>query len=405
MVELEQALERLLGSTSFSLRGKTVPLLDSVGKLCEQDLFSPMEQPPFSMARADGYAVRVEDIRGADESHPVTLRLLGTVYAGHPAEQAVGAGQAFRITEGAMIPEGANCIVNALYTDCSNEREVSVYTSAFYQQNIQQAGEEISKGQFVLRKWERIGAPQIGLLAGLGILNVPIYEPLKVGILTTGEEIVDPNCPLEKGKIYDMNQAMLRARVESLGMIPVVVNQAVGDDINKTCAAIEELLPRVDIVLTTGGVSLVKQDLIPQVYEELSVTPLFEGVNFWPGFQTFAGKIGRKIIFSLSGSPTACILSFELLVRPLCAKMSGERENGLKIITATFEGEMESNEPIEAPRFYFAEYDISKNAVRVLRKNVPPGGLLRAAESNCFVEIPKGVRSLQDGNIVRVILL
>lgn len=405
MVELEQALERLLGSTTFSLQGENIPLLESMGKICEQDLFSPMEQPPFPMAKADGYAVRIEDIRGADENHPVNLTLLGTVYAGRPSKEILGPNQAIRITEGALVPEGADCIVDALYTNCSNEEEVSIYTSGYYQQNITQPGEHVAKGQYILRKWERIGASQIGLLAGSGILSVPVYAPLRVGVLSTGEEITDPHRPLEQGHIYDANTSMLQTKIESLGMQAVVLHQGVGDDVSATCKVLEELFAQADVVITTGGVSLGKQDLMTQVYETMSITTLFEGIYFWPGGQTCAGKYGRKIILSLSGSPAASMIAFDLLVRPLCAKMSGEKEIGLRGLIASFEGEFQSNESFEMRRFYFAKYDVTKNTVCVPGKALRPGTLLRASECNSFIEIPKGVRSLRNGESVRVILL
>lgn len=405
MVELEQAIERLLGTVTFSLKGESVPLLDSVGKLSEQDLFSPMEQPPFSMARADGYALRSEDIRGADETHPVTLNLLGTVYAGTPTETILAPGQAFRITEGAMIPEGADCVIDAVYTDCSNETDVQVYTSGFYQQNISVAGGNVAKGQYLLRKWERINASQVGLLAASGVLTVPVYRPLRVGVLTTGEEIIDPHFPLEKGQIFDANSMMLRARIEALGMEAVAVHQKVGDDVHKTCAAIEELLPQVDLIVTTGGVSLGKHDLMEEVYAALSVTPLFEGIDFWPGRETCAGVYKRTIILSLSGSPTACLLTFDLLARPLCSKMSGEKEIGLRGVIATFKGELESKEPLEMRRFYFGLYDPENGIVEIPRGGLRPGGLLRASESNSFIEVPKGVRTIREGHQVRVVSL
>ncbi len=398
-ITLEQAVEILLGRAVRIKETEEISLWDSVGRVLAKDAIAERNQPPFARSPLDGYAVRSRDIKGADKGTPVELTVIGEALAGHGAEAFVEEGAAVRIMTGAPIPEGADCVIRQEDTDYG-ERQVLIYRESGAYENYCFPGEDYKAGEKILRAGAELGPVEAGILASMGMERVSVYRRARAALFTTGDELVLPGDTLAEGKIYDANLYALGARLAALG-IEVVCREWVRDEEALAAEKIYRAAEAADIIITTGGVSVGKRDIMHEVHRALGCERLFWRVAVKPGMPTLCSKYGEKLLLSLSGNPYAAVVSLELLARPVLAKMTGRE--GLAPQRRKLELENSYKKKSQVVRYVRGCYTDDK--VRISDNFGGSGVLSSMRGCNCLVEIPAGTKELRKGERVWIILL
>ncbi|HZJ76927.1 MAG TPA: gephyrin-like molybdotransferase Glp [Oscillospiraceae bacterium] len=320
-VSIERARKILL-DRNIKPKITDMPILDSLDYILAEDIKSDTDMPPFDRSPLDGYAIRSEDTVGASEENPVTLETIDNIQAGYVSKKTIGSGQAIRIMTGAKIPEGADAIIK--YEDTVfTEKDVKIFGGCKPNSNIVKAGEDILKGEVVLKKGKTISPADIGILATLGKERVKVYKRPKIAILATGDELVNINEPLREGKIRNSNSYTIGAQVKKIGS-EVKIFDICCDNIESIKRELDLALEWGDIVITSGGVSVGDADVVKEAFKEVGGEILFWKVKMKPGSPIAVAKRGDKLLFGLSGNPAAAYITFEKFVRPTILKLSGE---------------------------------------------------------------------------------
>jgi molybdopterin molybdotransferase len=297
------------------------------------DVKSADDVPGFDSSAMDGFAVRAQDTGGATEKSPVSLRIAGESRAGHPAPLPLPAGEAIRISTGAVIPEDADAVVRI--EDCRElDGAVEVLTEVPRGKELRLAGEDIRAGDQVLDGGTLLEPAEVGVLASVGAAAVDCVRQPRVSVLSTGDELVEPGSPLQPGQIRNSNAFTVPGQVERAGAL-VARADLVPDDRGATIAAIEAALDD-DVLIVCGGVSVGPHDHVKPALAALGVQEVFWGVALRPGHPTWFGTHEDKLVFGLPGNPVSAMVTFHLFVRPALAAMSG-RSEGRRRTTAVMD--------------------------------------------------------------------
>ena len=310
--------------TQPSLR---IPLLDARGHVLAEDILAPIPLPPWTNAGMDGYAARAEDIRGATAESPVHLRIVEAIAAGNSPRQAIGAGEAARIFTGAALPEGADSVIRQEDTE-RDGNTVVVRRDRDAGGNVRRAGSDLATGALVLSIGMLLGPHQIAVLAALATAHPVVYRRPRVGILTSGDEIVSLDHPeeiLSGRRLSDANSPALAALVEEAGGIAVPLGIAPDDagELERLVRAADD----VDLLITAGGVSVGEHDHVRSVMTACGVRTVFDRVRMRPGGPATFGvfRDGRPWL-ALPGNPVSAMVTFELFGRPAIRTMAGHRD-------------------------------------------------------------------------------
>ncbi len=322
MISLEQATARVLGSVTL-LHPRAVPLDDALGCVTSVPLTASEMVPPFANTAMDGFAIRAADTAGA----PVRLEVVGTLPAGaDPAGLHVAPGQAIRIMTGAPIPDGADAVVMVERTATEDSGSTVVVEIEVPSGNhIRPAGEDLSPNQEVFPAFTPLTAGHLGVLASLGMRKVPVFPRARVGVLSTGDELVDGPQALRPGQIRDSNRHTLIALLRDAGCEPVDLG-IVADDEDEVRRVIEGGLAENDALVTTGGVSMGDFDEVKKVLRELGAgepDQIWMQVAIKPAKPLAFAMIGDKPVFGLPGNPASSMVSFELFARPALRRIMG----------------------------------------------------------------------------------
>ncbi len=396
---LEQAQNLLLERVNMIKDAEEITLWDAGGRVLAKDIYAEHDQPPFPRSPLDGYAVRSADISTASKDHPVRLRVLEEVDAGHVGSRCVEPGTAVRIMTGAPIPDGADCIVGQEDTDYGEET-VEVYEPIGSYENYCYAGEDYKAGTKILGEGLLLGAVEVGILASLGLEGVSVYRSPKAAVITTGDEIILPGEELAGGKIYDSNLYTLVTRLRMWGM-EVTAKERVGDDAAFAAERIREAAGNADLVITTGGVSVGRKDIMHEVVKLLGCETIFWKIAVKPGMPTLCAQYQGKLLICLSGNPYGATVNLELLVRPLLCKMSGRPDLKIRRVRAVTESTFPKMSRVT--RYVRGYYENGK--VRIPDGSNASGILSTMCGCNCLIEIPAGTSRLERGDTADIILL
>ncbi|MFP3254807.1 MAG: molybdopterin biosynthesis protein [Thermoplasmata archaeon] len=307
---------------------ESVHLKQALGRVLSKEIFAMVDSPPFDRSEVDGYAVNHLDLVGADESNPLKLKIIGKSVVSKIPEFYIERGKCAEISTGAPIPKGATAVVMVEYTK-RTENEVIFYKSVSSGENIAFAGSDVMMGDTTLRKGTVISSRHIAVLASLGFKYVYVFKKLNVGIISTGNEIVEPGEILPPGNIFDINQYSIGARLQELG-VNVNYYGIVKDDYNSIRDIILKALEENDIVITSGSTSAGEGDVIYRVIGDMGEL-IVHGLKIKPGKPTIAGIVNQKLVFGLPGFPFSSIVAFEFFVRRIISMMSGINDSPQKI--------------------------------------------------------------------------
>jgi molybdopterin molybdotransferase len=325
MISLEQAQEYVFSRIS------TLSIVDrdvehAIGSVATQEIVAREDVPPYASSAMDGYAVRSADTRGA----PIELRVVGTLLAGHATSTVVGPGEAMRIMTGAPMPTGADAVVRVEQTRTLGDT-VTIQVDVRSGTSVRDPGEDVRRGDIVLEPGETLTPAHVGALSSLGVTRVTTYRSPRVGVLSTGDELVATDSA-QRGKIRNSNGPALCGFVRELGYEPVNLG-VVSDDVDLLTRAISGAVASCDAVVTTGGVSVGDADNVKVVLAQLGDARWMQ-VAIKPAKPLAFALVGNVPVFGLPGNPTSAMVSFELFVRPALLRMAGRRECHRVVVAA-----------------------------------------------------------------------
>lgn len=396
-ITLEQAVELLLARSPQPQR-EEVPLMAALGRIVAADMRASFDNPPFDRSPLDGYALRAADTEGATAEQPARLRLAGEECAGDFYAVRVMPGETVRIMTGGAMPKGTDAVIRQEDVETAGG-EVRIPYPLHHHENYCFAGEDVRRGAVLVTAGEELTAARLAVLASQGVATVPVWRRPRVAVASTGDELTMPGTPLAPGKIYNSNLFLVAGRLRELGC-DVEVMDIFPDEAGPAARHLAKMSAWADLLLTTGGVSVGKKDIMHDVVKHLGAERLFRGVQMKPGYPAIGYQRGKTMGLALSGNPFAAYATFELLARPLLAKLAGRKETALPRRKAVLLDDFPKES--RGRRFIRAFYE--EGRVRLPEQHAS-GSLFSAAGCNAFVDIPPGTGKLETGTGVEVVLL
>jgi molybdopterin molybdotransferase len=320
------ALDRLLEHLPPQPRVETIATADALDRVLAEDLVSPSDLPAFPRSTMDGFAVRAADTYGASEGMPAYLTIVGEVLMGHAPRVSLSVGQAARIATGGMIPPGADAVVMVEQTQEAAGSLIEVLRAVAVGENVVQIGEDVVTGDPLLPAGQTLRSQDIGGLLALGTTRVSVARTLRVGIISSGDEVVDPDSDPGPGQIRDINSYTLACLVRRAGHEPSVLG-IVPDVYERLERAARAALADHDVLILSAGSSVSTHDMTADVIGSLGEPGvLVHGVSLRPGKPTILAVAEGKPVFGLPGNPVSCMVTYDLFVAPTLAHLTGQRE-------------------------------------------------------------------------------
>jgi len=415
MISVEEALEKVLSYVEV-LEPERKPILDCLGQVLAEDVYSTIDIPPLDNSAMDGYALRAKDTRGAGESSPRYVVVVGEVAAGSMPTKEVRPGTAIRIMTGAPLPEGADAVVRFEDTDEVNRKssggdlsQIGILCQAKKGLNVRGRGEDIARGDLILKKGNVLRPQEIGVLASLGRSTALVIRRPVVAILATGDELIGVDQPLAPGKIHDSNNYTIAAEVSRYGGIPKILG--IGrDSVRSLTEKIDEGLD-ADMLITSGGVSKGDYDIVKDVLAEHGE------VGFWtvcmkPGKplafgvikKTGGGREKKVPHLGLPGNPVSSMVTFEQFARPAILKMMGKKILAKPAIRAIIEDDVVDTDG----RRLFARVNVTRRGGQYHASVTGTRGsgiLTSMARANGLAVIPESSKGVKAGDMVEVQML
>ncbi|MBE0465870.1 MAG: molybdopterin molybdotransferase MoeA [Candidatus Desulforudis sp.] len=314
---IADALSILRDHVRLETPGERLGLREALHRTLDGDVFAPEDVPAFDRSTMDGFAVRARDTFGASEGLPAYLNVAGEVLMGEAPRGRLEVGHAFRIATGGMLPEGADAVVMVEYTEELDAQTIGVTRPVAPGENTIRCGDDLAGGTLLLPGGHRLRSQDVGLLAAAGVDTVPVRRPLRVGVITTGDEVVPVEETPGPGQVRDVNSYTLGGQVCECGAEPVIYG-IVRDDFESLIAVVRRALDETEAVMISGGSSVGRRDVTVDVLAGLGEPGvLFHGLAVRPGKPTIGAAIGEKLILGLPGHPVSAMVVFSLLARPL----------------------------------------------------------------------------------------
>ena len=398
MLSVQDALQKLLADFQ-PLSVETIPLVECLGRVLAEPVTAANDLPHFDNSSMDGFALRSADVTNL----PRRLRVIGEIPAGTAPTLTVNEGEAARIMTGAMLPPGADLIVPIEDTDQNRATPdlpelVEIHKAGASGAYIRRQGEDVRSGETLLAAGHQLRPQDLGLLAGLGIANVNVIRLPRVAVLSTGDELLPPDIPLEPGKIRDMNSFTIPAMVAAVGAVPLYLGIA-GD----TADAVRNLLHQAvdqgaDLILSSAGVSVGAYDVVKDVLEELGAIGFWK-VNMRPGKPLAYGQVRGVPFLGLPGNPVSALASFEVFARPAILKMMGLPPQIPEIEVIVGE-DMPSD-----GRESYIRVTLSREDGKLIARSTgtqSSGAISSLVRADALLVIPSGVTSVRAGDTLRI---
>ena len=378
-----------------------IPSNTALGRIAAEEVMSPLDLPHSANAAVDGYALQSQDTEIGDT---VSLRIIGMAKAGHPFEGAINSGEAVRVFTGALMPEGADC---ALMEEFCQESEgfVHIAQPVSAGRNLRPAGENLHKGEVIIEKGDRLKPAHIGQLAAAGITSLSVKKPLKVAVISTGDELIETGEALSRGHIYDSNRPMLCSSITKAGHKAVDYG-IIQDDEEALLSVMSQALAECDIVITSGGASAGIEDHTQTVLKRMNAKSLFWRLAIKPGRPMAAAQKDNKPIFCLPGNPVAVQVCFALFVEPVMMQLSSGQFPPLSslYVTGDFDHKKRANERAEFIRVKLALTNEGET-VMLPHGRKGAGVLSSLTGADGLAELPFGASDITPGCRLRFIAL
>ena len=384
---------------------ETVDVSDAVGRVVAQDIHASENLPDFIRSTMDGYALQAASTFGASEANPAYLTIKGGVSMGRRPDFTVSSGEAARISTGGALPEGADSVVMIEHTEAVDEQTIEVYRSVAPGQHVIQVGEDFSLGNKLLSEGQPLRAQEVGLLAAFGISSVSVYKKARVGIISSGDEVVPITQTPRYGKIRDINSFSLAGLVTACGGIPVNYG-IVGDSMESLFNVCAQAHAETDMLIISGGSSIGARDYTVEVLSRLPDSKILaHGITISPGKPTILAISDQKPVWGLPGHVVSAMVVFEAIVKPFL-----NARNGISIKKPTqwqITAKITRNVASAQGRTDFVRVRLSKEngeywATPILGKS----GLIRTlVEADGLVAVDANTEGLEKGTKVNVTLV
>ncbi len=397
IISEEEARSILLAKTS-PLGSERVLVEAALGAVLAEEVVSDVDMPPFNRAAMDGYAVRLADIAAT----PVELTIVEHIKAGDAPKHPVGTGECSEIMTGAPVPDGADAVVQVEHTEPAAENLVRILEPLAGKTNIARQGEDLGRGDVVLKPGRLLRSAEVGLLAMVGRREVQVYQRPTVSILATGDELIEPDQVPRPGQTRNCNNFSLLAECARAGF------QATALGIARDTR--EELETKIragleaDVLLVSGGVSMGKYDLVPEVFEALGIVVHFTKVAIKPGKPTVFATRGKKLVFGLPGNPVSVIVVFRLFVEPALRRLAGRTDLLPRMVSVTLTTSVRSR----GERRSYLLVRLRSSDRGLLAEPVPSHGsadLMALTNADALIQVEAGAGEVSAGTDVPALLL
>ena len=395
-ISLEEAIS-ILNENIKGLEAEEVTLIEAVKRVLAEDIYSKIDNPPFDKSAMDGYAVIANDSNSNEK-----INVIDKVFAGDICTSEVVEKTAIRIMTGAPIPKGANAVVKQEDVILDNDGYITLTKTLKENENICFKGEDIQKGTLLVKKNKRLDFADIGIIASTGIDKVKVYKMPRIALISTGDEVIDIENKLIEGKIFNSNKYTIISRVMELGHDVKYINH-IKDSQGDIGAEIKKISTDMDLIITTGGVSVGEKDLLNEAINNIDGKRLFWKVKMKPGSAVLCSIVNNAVVISLSGNPTAALTGFELFVKTTLEKLLGIETLEIKREKAVLCDEVRKKSPQR--RFIRGKAVIEEGVQNVYLTQVKSGnGILSSnLNSNCMIEVEAGNEGLKKGELVDII--
>ncbi|MEN8224191.1 MAG: gephyrin-like molybdotransferase Glp [Bacteroidota bacterium] len=387
MIRIDEAYKLVTGAVK-RMGTETVDIRESLHRVLAEDIISDVDMPPFNKSAVDGYACKKEDLQSP-------MVMIETIPAGQAPEKTVEKGQCSEIMTGAPVPRGADTVIMVEDTFIDKKGDV-VFTGKPGKTNISYKAEDVTEGDVLIPKGAFIEPQHIAILAATGYAKPKVSVRPRAAIISTGDEIVEPNEQPGLSKIRNSNAYQLYGQLIKCGAIPDYVGIA-RDDEQATYDIIHKAINEHEVVILTGGISMGKFDFIPAVFKKLGVEVLFQTLAVQPGKPTLFGKLGDKRIFGLPGNPVSAFNTFDLLVKPyLCLAMGAD--NGWLTVRLPM-GKAYTRKKSKRDSFIPVRIEEGKAYTNEYHGSAHIQSLINA---DGFIMVPIGTEILKEGELVDV---
>lgn len=390
MIPVEEAINIIDKSITPLEKKERKNVLKANGYVLFDDVYSPINMPPFRQSAMDGYALLL--------TNDVTYTVIDEVRAGDNHNPVLKAGEAVRIFTGAPLPHSANAVIMQEKVTVTNKK-ITFEKPASFGKNIRPLGEQVKKGGIALTKGTKLTPAAIGYLTSLGITEIFVFKKPSIAIIVTGNELVEAGDPLDYGKIYESNSGMLLSALNSLGHADITIHK-VRDDYAHTFSILEKATAQYDMVIITGGISVGDYDFVGKALQELTVEQIFYKIKQKPGKPLFFGKKKNTHVFALPGNPAAALSCFYIYIYPALQKISGDLSFSLPRITARSASDFIKKG--DKAQFLKA---ILKDGEATILEGQSSAMLQTFALANAMVYVPEEQNEISIGDPVEVICL
>jgi len=394
LMSREDAINTLLRYIKPIDRVETVPIERAIGRVLAKDLVSQIDVPPFDRAAMDGYAVRAEDTYGASEFEPKKLRLVGVLRAGESSDRTLEKGECMRIATGCPIPSGADAVVMAEFAE-ERGGEVFIFKAVHPLENISLRGEDIKKGEVIIREGEVLTPTKIGVFAALGLRRALVYQKPRVAVVPTGVEVREIGFRLERGQVYDVNSYTLAAVLLENGAL-VTRAPIIPDKYETLKPALYRYLDH-DLIIFSGGSSVGERDLLANIIEDEGEL-LFHGVQIKPGKPTLFGIVKGKPVLGMPGYPASCLSNAYIFLVPSIRKMARLPPKKLTIVKAKMARRVVSSSGREQ---FLTVKIIDGKAYPVFKKS---GDITSLSRADGYTILPINLDVINEGDEIEVVL-
>lgn len=410
MISVDNASKIIRSNINISGLEK-VDILSCLNRILAQDIKSKDNIPPFDNSAMDGFALKSKSTKGVSRNSPKILRVIEDLPAGKTTKKRIKDNEAARIMTGSAMPQGADCVVKVEETEAVKAGyvrrslpSVKIFRKIPKGENVRYAGEDVRKGDGVLTKGTIIGPAEAGMIASLGINKIKVYKKARVGILSTGDELVDIGNRLTKGKIRNSNSYSLNAAILDCGA--QAVNLGIASD--KKSELKKKIKKGIDsklnILLISGGVSVGDYDFVLDVLKDLGAKIKFWRVRMRPGKPLLFAMLDKVLVFGLPGNPVSSLICFEEFVKPSIMQASGVKNFKHREVYAVSKDAIDKKKDL---RYFLRVKTESKNGKLFASLTGPQGsGILKSLVlADGIMVIPEGVQKVKRGDLVKVQLL
>lgn len=371
--------------------------------ILREDVRAKRSAPPFDRSAVDGFALKAEDTFSASETNPMLLKVLGTVHMGNETSLKIEKGTAIQVPTGGVLPEGSDAVIMVEDTNELQDNYIEVTSVLHPGKNVSKKGEDIQENEVILQKGRKLRSVDRGYLLSAGVTEIKITKVPSIAIIVTGDELIEPWEDIPIGKIPETNSVNLYDLCKDEGWNSFTLG-IVRDEKDQLKKVIEKAITEYDVVLINAGTSVGKKDLAPVILSEIGEL-IFHGLSMRPGGPVLCANVNNKIIFGIPGFPTASIIAFRFIIKPIIQTLTGLDKSKTKFsITASISRNVSSKVGRLDYLRVMLERDSENNYLAVPIQIGGSGILKNIVDADGFVEIPESSEGLKEGDQVDVIL-